>query len=310
MMGFDIAKHFQQLLEGKDNLKSTGQAAIETLMQCIEISKAKTVNELTDELRNAIVAMSTTDHSIPSIRSASELFLRFISLATPEENVQEFSILMNKYKERGNIFIERVKLSKTLIAGFARPFIQNNMRILTHSYSKVVLEVLLHAKRNGVNAHIFVTESRPDESGAIMINALKNAGIQCTLIMDAEIGYLMETINLVMVGAEGVMETGGIINKIGTNPMAVCAKAIHKPFFVMAESIKFVKEYPLNQNDIPIEFKYTASTLKKHEIDGDFSSEYPLVDYTPPQYINLLFTNLGILTPAAVGDELLKLSIS
>lgn len=38
-MELDIAKHFQQLLDGKDNLKSTGQAAIETLMRCIEISK-------------------------------------------------------------------------------------------------------------------------------------------------------------------------------------------------------------------------------------------------------------------------------
>uniref|UniRef100_A0A915PSE5 Translation initiation factor eIF2B subunit alpha n=1 Tax=Setaria digitata TaxID=48799 RepID=A0A915PSE5_9BILA len=309
MMELNIAEHFQQLLNGKGNLKSTGQAAIETLMRCIEISKAKTVNELTDELRNAVVAMSTTNHSIPSIRSASELFLRFISLATPEENVQEFSILMNKYKERGNIFIERVELSKTLIACFARPFIRNNMRILTHSYSKVVLEVLLHAKRDGVDAHVFVTESRPDESGNITVKALKDAGIQSTLILDSGVGYLMETIDLVMVGAEGVMETGGIINKIGTRQMAVCAKDTNKPFFVMAESIKFVKDYPLNQNDIPNEFKYTASTLKKHELDHDFSNEHPLVDYTPPQFINLLFTNLGILTPAAVGDELLKLYV-
>lgn len=30
-------------------------------------------------------------------------------------------------------------------------------------------------------------------------------------------------------------------------------------------------------------------------------------DYTPPQYITLLFTDLGILTPSAVSDELLKL---
>lgn len=29
-------------------------------------------------------------------------------------------------------------------------------------------------------------------------------------------------------------------------------------------------------------------------------------DYTPPQYISLLFTDLGILTPAAVSDELIR----
>ncbi|VDK78980.1 unnamed protein product [Gongylonema pulchrum] len=56
-------------------------------------------------------------------------------------------------------------------------------------------------------------------------------------------------------------------------------------------------------------FQYSASTLKKHAADGDYSEEHPLVDYTPPQYINLLVTDLGILTPAAVGDELLKLYV-
>lgn len=30
-------------------------------------------------------------------------------------------------------------------------------------------------------------------------------------------------------------------------------------------------------------------------------------DYTPPNFLKLLFTDLGILTPAAVSDELIKL---
>ena len=40
---------------------------------------------------------------------------------------------------------------------------------------------------------------------------------------------------------------------------------------------------------------------------GESSSTGPLVDYTPPRYITLLFTDLGILTPAAVSDELIQL---
>ena len=31
------------------------------------------------------------------------------------------------------------------------------------------------------------------------------------------------------------------------------------------------------------------------------------IDYTPPSYITLLFTDLGVLTPSAVSDELIKL---
>lgn len=34
---------------------------------------------------------------------------------------------------------------------------------------------------------------------------------------------------------------------------------------------------------------------------------HPHIDYTPPQYITLLFTDLGVLTPSAVSDELIKL---
>lgn len=33
----------------------------------------------------------------------------------------------------------------------------------------------------------------------------------------------------------------------------------------------------------------------------------PSCDYTPASYISLLFTDLGVLTPAAVSDELIKL---
>ena len=35
---------------------------------------------------------------------------------------------------------------------------------------------------------------------------------------------------------------------------------------------------------------------------------HPVVDYTPPLYIALLFTDEGVLTPFAVSDELIKKS--
>lgn len=37
--------------------------------------------------------------------------------------------------------------------------------------------------------------------------------------------------------------------------MAVCAKAQNKPFYVVAESFKFVRLFPLNQQDVPDKFK-------------------------------------------------------
>ena len=84
---------------------------------------------------------------------------------------------------------------------------------------------------------------------------LQKIGINVTVILDAAVGAVMERVNFVLLGAEGVVESGGIINKIGTTSMALCAKMYNKPVYVGVESCKFVRFYPLNNRDIPDEFK-------------------------------------------------------
>jgi translation initiation factor eIF-2B subunit alpha len=60
----------------------------------------------------------------------------------------------------------------------------------------------------------------------------------------------MNQIDCVFVGAEAVLENGGIVNRVGTFTIAVCAKAFNKPFYVFAESLKFRRGFPLQQSDI------------------------------------------------------------
>lgn len=38
--------------------------------------------------------------------------------------------------------------------------------------------------------------------------------------------------------------------QVGTYQIAVMAKALNKPFYVVAESFKFLRLYPLKQDDI------------------------------------------------------------
>lgn len=54
----------------------------------------------------------------------------------------------------------------------------------------------------------------------------------------------------------------------------------------------------------PPPLQYKADTLKTVH---NLSEEHPMIDYTPPSLITLLFTDLGVLTPSAVSDELIKL---
>jgi len=299
-----VELHFSGLLR-MDEEKSPATACIETLSEVVSQSQATTLAGLDSDLKKAIGVIQSTDYSATSVSSASELFLRFISLAALDKPDQDFSECRKVLVERGQVFLKRVAGSRERIAQISGTFIRDGSVILTHSHSRVVFQALKYAafeKDKGI--HVYVTESGPDFSGRLMHKKLIDAGISSTLIIDAAVGYIMEQINVVLLGAEGVVETGGIINKIGTLTLGVCAKANHKPVYVLAESVKFVKEFPLNQRDVPDRFKYPASVLKSGR---NLEEEHPLVDYTPPSYIDLLFTDLGILTPAAVSDELIKL---
>ena len=109
---------------------------------------------------------------------------------------------------------------------------------------------------------------------------------------------------MVLTGAEAVAESGGIVNKLGTYTVALAAKAHGVPVYVAAESYKFARLYPLSQRDLPMERKQLAYGPL---LPPSVGIENPSRDYTPPSFISLLFTDLGVLTPAAVSDELIQL---
>lgn len=49
-----------------------------------------------------------------------------------------------------------------------------------------------------------------------MCKALEECQVPCTVVLDSAVGYIMESVDMVMVGAEGVVESGGIINKVSS----------------------------------------------------------------------------------------------
>ncbi|NWR76533.1 EI2BA factor, partial [Centropus unirufus] len=301
----DLIETFRAQLRDDPDV-SSAVAAIRALLDCLKQDRGETIQGLRSSLLAAIDTLSRVDSSV-AVSSAGELFLRFISLTSLEYS--DYSKCKEIMIERGEIFLRKVSLSRNKIAKLCHPFIRDGARILTHAYSRVVLRVLEAAVEAKKRFSVYVTESQPDQAGQVIIKqkmakALRKLNIPVTVILDAAVGYIMEKVDLVLVGAEGVVESGGIINKIGTNQIAVCAKAQNKPFYVVAESFKFVRLFPLNQQDVPDKFKYKADTLKTSQ---NLTEEHPWIDYTSPSLITLLFTDLGVLTPSAVSDELIKL---
>lgn len=71
-----------------------------------------------------------------------------------------------------------------------------------------------------------------------MSNELAKLDIPVKLLIDSAVAYSMDEVDMVFVGADGVVESGGIINMMGTYQTALVAKSMNKPVYVAAESYK------------------------------------------------------------------------
>lgn len=137
----------------------------------------------------------------------------------------------------------------------------------------MVTQTLLHAATSlRKRFSVYCTEARPYGQGIKTHDILTRAGIPCTLVLDSAAAVAMSRCTLVMVGAEGVAESGGVINAVGSVndflpvsagcnelickmhrswSLALAAKAYNKPVYALAESFKFLRLFPLSQFDLP-----------------------------------------------------------
>ena len=287
---FDIAKHSPPLW------------AISVLLDTIRDSRATTAMGLHDELRQVSDEMIAKYPRYKiALSSGFALFMRYVTRTSLE--IGEFDLCKQTLIERGMAIVESSDDRRLRIAAQATRFIKDGMVILTHGFSRAVVSTVLEAAKSNVRFSVIVTQSSPGNEGAELARVLTAADIDVTLIYDTAVGYAMERVDLVMVGAEGVVESGGIINKIGTYQMSVVANALKKPLYVLTECFKFVRMYPLNQREL-------AVAGQERPLEGDDAGITlldPAIEYTPPHLITLLCTDIGVFTPSAVSDELIKL---
>ena len=205
--------------------------------------------------------------------------------------------------------------ARSKISRHGAAFVEAGGVVLTQGHSRVVVALLLEAARTR-HFSVIVAESHADGDGHTTAEQLAQASVPVTMIEDAAVAYAMSRCQMVLVGAEAVLESGGVINKTGTYQMAIVAAACKKPFYVAAESTKFARLFPLSQHDLPgheVTREHAAFVGRAAPPDG-LVIEKPARDYTPPSYITMLFTGNMQCPPrtlcALLSRPLLSLSLS
>ncbi|CCE85312.1 Piso0_004898 [Millerozyma farinosa CBS 7064] len=301
--GFDITEVYLKFLE-EDKDMTMPIAAIESLVTMLRIKEPTTSSELINLVKSNIETLKSSISNAISLSAGCDLFMRFVLRNT--NMYSDWESCKRNLVENGELFVQRAKESRFKSAEFGLPFIKDDDTILVHSFSRVVFQLLKKARADRlVRFRVIVTESRPTENGYHMAKLLQDANIPVELIVDNAVGFVIHKVDKILVGAEGVAESGGIINHIGSYQIGCLAKANNKPFYVVTESHKFVRLFPLASNDLPNDL--TSFGLKSTESEERENLKTQLIDFTPHEYITALITDLGVLTPSAVSEELIKI---
>lgn len=193
---------------------------------------------------------------------ASEIMRQIIEQLTsqPENLLPRCRKILTTYPSMGSLwrlantaFLKGKEASFTTMreaeAGVIRQghrVLKEGVTVLTYSRSSTVKEMLV---RNGHRVELVLcSESRPLYEGRQLARELSRADIPVTLTTDVGLLEDMRKADLVLVGADALVD-GVVVNKVGTGAVMREAAAVGLPVYVAAATHKafpfvFIKEEP------------------------------------------------------------------
>ena len=266
-------------------------------------SDAKEKNQLIQDLEKAKKILFETRPTAINLSWGLEKIMKIAEQGKTVSEIRDTVIV--KAKEMAE---EDININKQMGKNGAELF-QDNDTIMTHCNAGALatvaygtaLGVIRATNESGKNIKVIATETRPVQQGSrLTAFELKHDGIDVSLIPDTAVGYTManDLVNGVVVGADRILQTGHVFNKIGTYQVATMAKRHNIPFYVAAPLSTFDLEN--KPEDVIIEQRKPSEVTgigdKKTAPDG-ISVINPAFDITPPELISGIITENGIAKP-------------
>lgn len=266
-------------------------------------SKAKTLEELFTDLDTAFKVLRSTRPTAVNLFWALE---RVMGKAKAAKTLQDAR--QTVLDEAVRMAEEDIQANREMGANGSKLFKDGDV-ILTHcnagSLATVAygtaLGVIRATREAGKRISVVATETRPVMQGArLTAFELQHDGVDVSLIPDTAVGHTMSrgVIKRVIVGADRVLRTGHVFNKIGTYQVAILASKHKVPFYVAAPLSTF--DLKSNPGDVVIEERSVDEVVKvgrKRIAPKGVRIFNPAFDMTPPELITGIITEKGVLKP-------------
>ncbi len=197
-------------------------------------------------------------------------------------------------------FIEYSLNAVKIIGELGAKRLENGDVVMTHCHSTAAVSVIATAHNQGKVHKVYVKETRPKMQGLITARALADAGLDVILIPDSSVRYFMKKVNKVVVGADTIAANGAVINKIGTSLVALAAKEARVRMYVASETYKFSPQTVIGEL-VPIEVRSPLEIVTEEWLNRNPEVKVynPVFDVTPPEYIDAIITEKGVIPPQA-----------
>lgn len=266
-------------------------------------SRASSTSELIYELETAFKTLRNTRPTAVNLFWALDRVMQKARSQTSVKAIRE-AVLKEALK-----MSEEDILANKQMGSFGAALIEDGDAVLTHCNAGALatvaygtaLGVLRSAKEQGKRISVIATETRPVLQGArLTAFELKHDDIDVSVAPDTAVGSLMArgVIKKVIVGADRVLRTGHVFNKIGTYQVAILAKKHGMPFYVAAPLSSF--DLNSNPDQVTVEersFDEVVMMGGKRVVPEGVRVFNPAFDMTPPEFISGIITEKGILTP-------------
>lgn len=266
-------------------------------------SKAKTGRSLQSELERAGSLLISTRPTAVNIHWAVK---RILQISSKGKNIKEIRRLVRL--EALAMLNEDTLTNRKLGRAGSALFYDGDV-VMTHcnagslatSTYGTALGVLRTAREDGKNLKVIATETRPVMQGSrLTAFELMHDDFDVCLISDTAVGYVManKMVDKVIVGADRILRTGHVYNKIGTYQIAVMAHTHKIPFYVAAPISTFDLKGSISE--IKIEDRSPEEITKIKNIliaPKGVTTINPAFDITPPILITGIITELGLLEP-------------
>jgi translation initiation factor 2B subunit (eIF-2B alpha/beta/delta family) len=243
-----------------------------------------------EALREIHTAARALAHARPSMAALANTVAHIWAAGTPADAPRDAETALARMRDAARAEEALGSRATGDILATARSYLTGTL--LTHSRSGTVEHVLtrLSSAPGAKPRAIFVTESRPGGEGVALAGILAAAGWRVTLIADMACGLFVGQARFVIVGADSVRADGGVVNKVGTYPLALAAREGGVPLYVLCETRKIAApEYPLTFEEMDV------AELLPQRIAGVMARN-PYFDLTPAHLVTGVVTERGMLT--------------